>query len=91
MGREFWIYEGKNNCSPLRFIYLTQQPMKAIYPENWDEIKVVEMSDLVAERERTKKLIAALEIIKNSNHGKDCDLIANQVAEFGLAAYNEKK
>lgn len=59
--REFWIYEGKKNCSPLRFVYLEQQEIKVLAPENWDEIKVIEYAAYQSAIERVKRLEAVLE------------------------------
>lgn len=66
--------------------------LQAILDEAKKDNKQVELSmnhglDLEA---KLKIAVEALEIIRDSNHGKDCDLIAYTVASFALEQITTK-
>jgi hypothetical protein len=60
------------------------------YPNNEDRY-VAFKAGAAWERKRSERLVEALRIIKDSNHGMDCDLLANHVASLALKEYEGTK
>lgn len=79
--REFWVVESKNiNGQPNR-IY----NMKPNWLPSDIYIHVIDYESYQRLLDANKKLMAALELICDSTHGKDCDLIADKVAKLALS------
>lgn len=65
--RYFWVYEGKRNCTSLRFVYTNPQTIKQDAPENWNEFYVIEAGPVL---EKIKRLGAALQKCKEQRDSK---------------------